>query len=196
MRFFYVLYLVQLRIAEGDVRRPAGGDGAMMPPSLWPISPTATVDVGPARLEKRQAGEDVAGEVVPGRLRRAPEEPPTPRSSTRRTAMPRPRQWSARTRNGLWPRIVSSRSCAPEPLIKTTAGNGPASFGLVNCRASVILARSLRVSDARPTGKGMAAFGVCGAGLSWPCSTSFRLSGSFAIPCVHVPTASVRLGRR
>ena len=44
---------------------------------------------------------------------------------------------SASTRNGLCPAIVSSRSCAPLPVISMTAGNGPSPSGRVSVPAMV-----------------------------------------------------------
>jgi len=66
-----------------------------------------------------------------------PLEPPTPRSSTRSTAIPWRVSVSARTRNDLCSKSVSSRSCAPEPLIKINAGNGLCPSGSVNVPARV-----------------------------------------------------------
>ena len=44
----------------------------MIPPSLWPIRPRRrAVDLAP-RLEERDSGENVAGEIIAGRGRRAP----------------------------------------------------------------------------------------------------------------------------
>ena len=94
------------------------------------------VDFRP-RLEERQSGQDVAGEVVAGELIVLPVEPPTPRSSTRSTATPRRVKVSASTRNGLCSKIVSSRSWAPEPLIRITAGKGPRPSGSVSVPARV-----------------------------------------------------------
>ena len=53
-----------------------------------------------------------------------PVDPPTPRSSQRRTAIPRRASASARTKNGRCPMMASSRSWGPLPETSNTAGAG------------------------------------------------------------------------
>ena len=164
--------------------------GAMTPPSLWPIRPIACrVDLAP-RLEEGDAGQDVAGEVVAGEFIVSPVEPPTPRSSTRSTAIPRRVSASARTRNGLCSKIVSSRSWAPEPLIRITAGNGPP-FGLGERPGQRDAAGLVQVSDLdRLVGKRTPSASAAG-GLSGLVRL-LQVSAAFCRPAwVHVPTASV-----
>ena len=93
--------------------------------------------------------------------------------------MPRLVKVSASTRNGLCSKIVSSRSWAPEPLIKMTAGKGPLPWGTVSVPARVIPAGSfLYFSSSTLYGNG--GFGVCGRKSAVILSVFLRDSGSFA----------------
>ena len=104
--------------------------GAMIPPSLWPIRPILWLSMSGRDLRTAIPASTSPAKSSLVDLATLPLEPPTPRSSTRSTAMPRRVKASARTWNGLCSKSVSSRSWAPEPLIKITAGNGPGPSGI------------------------------------------------------------------
>ena len=111
---------------ECHVLRPRGGhrgDQAALAVADRGRSSRDRSPFGPSGRRRRRAHRRRSPRVV--ELEIEPVEPPTPRSSTRSTAIPRRVRASARTRNGLWPRMVSSRSCAPDPVSRITAGKRP-----------------------------------------------------------------------
>ena len=165
-----------VRQRQRDQRAFAVPDQADAPLCRRPCATSGTRR-RPARRRRKLVGR---------RRRGLPVEPPTPRSSTRSTAMPRRVRSSASTRNGLWPMSSSLRSCGPEPVISSTAGNGPPKFGFVNEPANVTSRGGILVAHLffvvriglrgllRPLGRG----GQPGSSVS----------GNERPACDHVPT--------
>ena len=96
--------------------------GAMSPPSECPISPIAAGSTSSRDFRYSTPARTSLAKSADVALWKSPVLSPTPRSSTRSTAMPRRVRWSASTRNGRWPISSSSRFCGPEPVISSAAG--------------------------------------------------------------------------
>ncbi len=118
--------------------------GAIIAPSLCPTSAMRAGSMS-ARARRNATAARMSSAksaLVPFT---SPPEPPTPRSSSRSTAIPRRPSVSATCRKGRYPPatgMYSSRSCAPEPVMVTTAGQRAAApMGLVSVPVSTCPAR-------------------------------------------------------
>ena len=133
-----------------------------------------------SRLQEGDAREDVACEVVARRLRHAP-------GRTADAAVVDAEHGHASAREVVGQHeerlvlegCVSSRSCAPEPLIRITAGNGPRPSGSVSVPARVTPASAF-LYETSSTLYGKGAFGVCGRRVSDGFSVLLNVSGIFA----------------
>ena len=170
----------------GSTRLSASG--ATRPPSEMPIKPTRSASIRSCPRRKRTPkrtsfalSRDVDCQVLPV-------EPPMPRSSTRRTAMPSRVRWSASTRNGLWPASSRSRFRAPLPLISSAAGTLPSPGGRVRVPA-IFTSRAVYSTSSASYGKGGCGSWGRGGALA---STASRpsLNGNRAGPWLNSPVTS------